>query len=170
MTETTTLLAPAGSGLLVALEAAAPSEYQAKSAYELWAAAQSLGWAKARELRSYAKWHRDLRLLERAGIEVPLQRWKDRRQAAAQDGRKASTLADLYALVGQRFTLTAALPDQAEFHPAGSTGLVFQLQLRNNRWCFLLQFDGIPGGWEEAPIGWALRHCEFSQEGSPDAA
>lgn len=170
MTESTPLLAPAGPDLVAALRAVAPSDGLARAAACTWATAQSLGWEGARRLRRERTWYRHLELLERAGFAVPLRRWKDRRVDAAHESSRATTLADLYARVGQRFMLTAALPDEAEFYPAGSTGLVFQLQLRNNRWCFVLDFDGVPGGCEEVAIGWALHHCEFSQEGTPDAA
>jgi len=166
MADSMALTVPPGPDVLAALRAVAPSEGLARAAACTWAAAQSLGWTSARVLRKKATWYHHLRLLHQAGLPVPLQSYGEKRPAAATNCN-TPTLADLYALVGCRFTVTDAW--KPEFYPNGTTGTVLHLQFERGGWSFFVGFDGIPGGDDEVPIGRFLRCCAVA-EGGPDAA
>lgn len=161
MADAMALPAPSGPDVVAALRAVAPSRGQALAAAATWAAAQTLGWDGARLLRTTRTWYRHLDLLHRAGFPVPLRPYGDKRPAA---GTNCTTLADLYALVGDRFVVTD--PWEPAFYPEGTTGHVSALFFRNGRWLFELAYDGSPGGHEHVGIGRFLHRCAVAEGGS----
>ena len=144
-------------GVLRACEQAACGQGDAPAAaFVTWLVGQQEGWPAARRRVSRARWYSHLNLLKRAGLEVPVRSLS--RGAARTSVRELNSGAGLLRMVGKRLQLTAA---HDEWHPAGTRGTVVQVLFRNSEWLVGVQFDGVPGSYEELDVGRFARTAEW---------
>lgn len=144
-------------GVLRACEQAADGQGDAPSAaFVTWLVGQHEGWPAARKRVSRTGWYRHLSLLKRAGVEVPVRSLA--RGAARTSVRELNSGAGLLRMVGKRLQLIAA---HDAWHPAGTYGTVVQVLFRNCEWLVGVQFDGVPGSYEEIDVGRFARIVEW---------
>lgn len=123
-----------------------PSE-SPQAAFVTWLVAQTLGWEQARLRVSRARWYAHLRLLKRAGVDVPT---NHRSYRKSSNIREHDSVAGLLRMVGKRFRLTADFDD---IDRAGTCGTVEKIVFRNHAWRVGVRFDGKPGSYEELRVG-----------------
>jgi hypothetical protein len=143
--------------VLAACERVASDRYDAPgAAFVTWLVGQCEGWPVARKRVPKSTWYRHLRLLKKAGIEVP-SRSRSKRPSAT-GVRELNSGAGLLRMVGMRVVLIAAFD---RWHLAGTRGTVEQILFRDSEWLVGVQFDGSPGSYEELRVGRFARIVEW---------
>jgi hypothetical protein len=126
------------------------------AAFVTWFVGQREGWPVARKRVPTSTWYRHLRLLKKAGIEVPA--GSRSKRPAATGVRELDSGAGLRRMVGKRLVLLAAVD---RWHLAGTCGTVVQILFRDSEWLVGVQFDGSPGSYEELRVGRFARIVEW---------
>lgn len=126
---------------------AVTSQEQARAVYGTWLAIQQHGLQGAKAFVGTRSYFRHLDLLRRAGLLSP------GRSEAAPEGWYAvlESVGALLGLPGRRFRVCRR-SQQMECFPVGTRGTVDAVLFRGNRWSVGVDFDGIPGGYEEIDL------------------
>jgi hypothetical protein len=143
------------AALLTAFERSSPSEEMAHRAFSAFCVVEQHGWEIARQLFNKRGWYKYLAIMRRVGIEVPAgaggRDFADGPGARWIDINSSDSPGEwLYKLVGQRFELIRKLD---EFYNIGDTGNVAQVSYHHGRFYIGVDFNGVPGGFEELPVG-----------------
>ncbi|GAB4348051.1 MAG: hypothetical protein Kow006_08360 [Gammaproteobacteria bacterium] len=163
----TNALSDLNPGALRACEQVAKTPEAGRQAYLLWCIAQDIGWPAVRERTSRSGWFRYLAVLRKAGLPVP--RGENPKPPAAHEVSWATRMRpqQAFELVGSRFRVVK--PWDEAFYPAGSTGRVDALLLRNFKWLVGVDMEDIPREYVEISLATFLRSTIEVAQGGSDA-
>jgi hypothetical protein len=137
---------------LLACEMAAETRAEGRLAWVTWVLGRRSSWLEARRSVSRSSWYRHLRILRKAGLEVPEELGQSDDLPASFLGpyRARTASGALLTLPGRSFRVCKPLD---EWIVPGVTGTVQAVQFRGGAWEVGVQLDGSPGGYEELPLG-----------------